>query len=350
MKRLLTIIGCAILLALVCIQLYSRYVDSSNVFFLKVAEASDSWAEHIHATERPVFVFAGGSETRSGVIPDIMLREFNMPAINAGEGAEHGLQANAAMAFKYLKSGDTLVLNVLSSKDINIPPSAQGTKMAVYRLKGSVFKSGLIEPDWEMANQFLSSSIHDAFVLAARYFGRSGRLLKYDQQTVIHPDGWMDIRYREMDNYKLHPRESTSTIQPLASDSACLSLLGKLRDYCRENNIRLVVSIPISCEHESFRPEHAIHVLSVTRLGIPVLKDKRLGCLPITTDFADMSAHLNAKGAAENTRLLAHLLQNNDYWTTKELEEALHAMGWNADGTPIIEATKQNHEILQAHP
>lgn len=334
MKRLLAIIGCAILLALVCIQLYSRYINSSNVFFLKVAKASDSWAEHIHTTERPVFVFAGGSETRSGVIPDIMLREFNMPAINAGEGAEHGLRANAAMAFKYLKSGDTLVLNILSTEGINIPPSAQGTKMAVYRLKGSVFKSGLMEPSWELVNKFLSSNIHDVFVLATRYFGRSGRLLKYDQQTVVHPDGWMDIRYREMDDYRLHPRRNLSAIEPLARDSACLTLLKKLSDYCRENNIRLVVSIPVSCVHESRRPENAMRALCITRLGIPVLKDERLGCLPVPTDFADMSAHLNAKGAAENTRLMAHLLQNNIYWTEKELEETLHAMGWNADGTP----------------
>lgn len=334
MKRLLAIIGCAILLALVCIQLYSRFVDSSNVFFLKVAEASDSWAEHIHATERPVFVFAGGSETRSGVIPDIMLREFNMPAINAGEGAEHGLQANTAMAFKYLKSGDTLVLNVLSSNGINIPPSAQGTKMAVYRLKGSVFKSGLMGPSWELANKFLSSNVHDVFVLATRYFGRSGRLLKYDQQTVIHQDGWMDIKYREMDDYKPHPRRYSSAIRPLASDSACLTLLKKLRDHCKENNIRLVVSIPVACNHESYRPGNAMCALCITRLGIPVLKDERLGCLPVPTDYADMYAHLNAKGAAENTRILARLLQDNIFWTEEELVDTLHAMGWNSDGTP----------------
>lgn len=334
MKRLLAIIGCAILLALVCVQLYSRYINRDMHFFLRAANASDAWVEHIQACHRPVYVMTGGSETRSGVNPQIMLDEFGLPLINAASGAGYGLRANAAAAFKYLKPGDTLVLSVLSTADENIPPSANGVKLAAYRLGGSIFNSGMIEPSLENAGKFLSSDARAIFVLLTRYFGRSGRLYKYDRQTVIHPSGWMEIQYREMENYKLRAGISAADMLPLAEDSACMDTLRQLRDYCQKRGIRLIVSIPVSCNHESLRPQYAMRALCFTRLNIPVLKDERLGCLPAPADFADMSAHLNAEGAAENTSILARLLRDNVFWTEEELVAALHSMGWNADGTP----------------
>ena len=85
---------------------------------------------------------------------------------------------------------------------------------------------------------------------------------------------------------------------------------------------------------ESYRAQTAMNALGIVRLGIPVLKDERLGCLPNPRAFADTMDHLNAEGAAENTRILARLLRDNIFWTEEELEAALHSMGWNADGTP----------------
>ena len=339
MKRLLAIIGCAILLALVCIQLYSRFVDPDMRFFLRTAEASDAWAEQIHAAERPIYVLAGGSEARSGVDPQIMQDEFGIPLVNAAIGAGHGLRANISSAFKYLKSGDTLVLSVISTDDINIPPSANGVKINVYRQGLSAFGSGMIEPGLENAGKLLSSDVRAMFVLLTRYFGRSGRLYKYNEQTVIHPSGWMEIQYREMDKYKpAAPRESECQ-PPLAKDSVFIQTLQRLRHLCQSRDIRFLVTIPVGCIHESLRPWYAMKALCITRLGIPVLKDERLGCLPIPTDFADTPAHLNPKAARENTRTLGNLLQNNTIWTEKELVDILSSMGWNADGTPI---TKQS--------
>ncbi len=339
MKRLLAIIGCAILLALVCIQLYSRFVDPDTQFFLRTAEASDNWAERLHAAERPIYVLTGGSEARSGVDPQIMLDEFGMPLVNAAIGAGHGLQANISSAFKYLKPGDTLVLSILCTDDVDIPPSSNGVKINVYRQGLSVFDSGMIEPSMENAGKLLSSDVRAMFVLLTRYFGRSGRLYKYNEQTVIHPSGWMEIQYREMDNYKpAAPRESECQ-PPLAKDSVFMQTLQRLRNLCQSRDIRFLVTIPVGCNHESLRPWYAMKALCITRLGIPVLKDERLGCLPVPTNFADTSAHLNPKAARENTRMLGNLLQNNTTWTEKELVDILSSMGWNADGTPI---TKQS--------
>ena len=335
MKRLLTIIGCAILLALVCIQLYSRYIDADTQFFLRAAATSDSWAAQIHAAERPVIVLAGGSEARSGVDPQLMLDEFGIPLVNAAGAAGHGLQANATAAFKYLKPGDTLLLSLLSTRDGNIPPSSNGVKINVYRQGLSAFGSSLIEPNLENAGKLLSSDMRAMFVLLTRYFGRSGRLYKYNEQTVIHPSGWMEIQYREMDNYKLAAADASKSPAPLANDSVFMQTLQRLRDHCQRRDIRFMVAIPVGCSHESVRPQYAMKALSITRLGIPVLKDERLGCLPVPTDFADTPAHLNPQAAKENTRLLAHLLQNNRFWTEEELTATLHSMGRNADGTPI---------------
>ena len=350
MKRLLAIIGCAILLALVCIQLYSRFVDPDMKFFQRTAEASDAWAEQIHAAERPIYVLAGGSEARSGVDPQIMLDEFGIPLVNAAGAAGHGLRGNAAAAFKYLKSGDTLVLSILSTSDVNIPPSANGVKINVYRQGLSAFASGMIEPSLDNVGKLMSSDVRAMFVLLTRYFGRSGRLYKYNEQTVIHPSGWMEIQYRGMDKYKPTAPNASECPAPLANGSAFMQTLQRLRDLCQSRDIRFLVTIPVGCSHESVRPWHAMKALCITRLGIPVLKDERLGCLAVPTDFADMINHLNAKGAAENTRLMAHLLQNNVCWKEGELEETLHAMGWNADGTPISGTPAQHHETSQTHP
>ena len=334
MKRLLAIIACSIALALICIQLYSRYIDADTQFFLRAAAASDSWAAQIHAAERPIIVLAGGSEVRSGVDPQILLDEFGIPLVNAAMGAGHGLRANAAAAFKYLKPGDTLVLSILCTSDTDIPPSSSGVKINVYRQGLSAFDSGMIEPNLENAGKLLSSDVRTMFVLLTRYFGRSGRLYKYDEQTIIHPSGWMDIRYREMDSYKLVTLEAPKLLVPLAEDSLIMQALQCLHSHCQTHNIHLYVTIPVECVDESVKAIHAMTALCITRQGIPVLKDERLGSLTTPTDFADMSAHLNAKGAAENTRILARLLRDNVFWTEEELVAVLHSMGWNADGTP----------------
>ncbi len=335
MKRLLAIIGCAILLALVCIQLYSRFVDPDMRFFMRTAEASDAWAEQIHAAERPICVLTGGSEARSGVDPQILLDEFGIPLVNAAIGAGHGLRANISSAFNYLKPGDTLVLSIISTDDINIPPSANGVKINVYRQGLSAFDSGMIEPSLETAGKLLSSDVRAMFVLLTRYFGRSGRLYKYNEQTVVHPSGWMEIQYREMNNYKLDVSEAAECPAPLADDSAFMQTLQRLQDLCHSRDIRFLVTIPVGCNHESLRPRYALKALCITRLGIPVLKDERLGCLPVPTDFADTPAHLNPKAARENTRMLGNLLQNNTTWTEEELVDILSSMGWHDDGTPI---------------
>lgn len=334
MKRLLTIICCAILLALACIQVHSRFFTPSMNFFFRATHASDAWAEQLRQKGEPVYVFAGSSETRSGIDPQLMMDEYGLPAVNAAENAGFGLAANAAMAFRYLRPGDTMVLNILSCDDENVPPVSSGVKMAVYLLGTEALSTGIIEPSWENLGKFLDSNILNAFIVATRYFGRGKRLFKYDEQTVIHPSGWMEISYEDMKSYSIPDVLPNYKPVIITEESVLNTLLKRVMTACREREISLVVALPVSCSNPITRAQGAVLALHCTRMGIPVLRDERLGCHPVPEDYSDIAVHLNAAGAAKHTGIVAQLLKNKAYWTEQELISVMRQMGYNDTGEP----------------
>lgn len=322
MKRLLLIIACAALLAETCIQLYNRFLNPDLQFFLKVAEASDTWAEHIHAADRPVYVLAGGSEARSGVNPQILLDEFGMPLVNAGESAGYGLQANAALAFRYLKPGDTMVLSILNTSDINVPPTSEGIKISFYRMGTGVFSCGHIKPCIQNLAKLVQPNFRSFAVWITRYFAKNGRTYKYQEKTIIHSSGWMEIQHRDMAGYK--PYYVKQTIQYLPSTSPLfIAALHDIKEACTARGIRLVITIPRACNLPDSREQIIHDCLEYTKMGIPVIKDECLGCLPDSDFFADTPVHLNAKGAREYSMMLGEALRDNRFWSRKELEELL---------------------------
>ena len=322
MKRLLLIIGTAAFLALVCAQLYNRFLNPDLQFFLKVAEASDAWAEHIHAADRPVYVLAGGSEARSSVDPQILLDEFGIPLINAGEGAGYGLQANAALAFRYLKPGDTMVLSILNTSDINVPPTSGGIKISFYRMGTGVFSCGHIKPCIQNLAKLVQPNFRSFAIWITRYFAKNGRTYKYQEKTIIHSSGWMEIQHRDMARSKPLSRKPSAVC--LSETSPLLiATLQDIKKACTMRNIRLCITIPWSCQHTERRKEIAQDCLEYTKMGIPVIKDEYLGCLPNTAFFADTHVHLNAKGTGEYSMMLGEALRDNRFWSRKELEELL---------------------------
>lgn len=334
MKRLLTIICCAILLALVCIQVHSRFFTPSMNFFFRATHASDAWAEQLRQKGEPVYVFAGSSETRSGIDPQLMMDEYGLPAVNAAENAGFGLAANAAMAFRYLRPGDTMVLNILSCDDENVPPVSSGVKMAVYLLGTEALSTGIIEPSWENLGKFLDSNILNAFIVATRYFGRGKRLFKYDEQTVIHPSGWMEISYDDMRDYRIPTAHEDYRPKVIQDGAALDSLLKQVASACHERGVTLLVALPISCTNPALRAQGAVLALHCTRMSIPVLRDERLGCHPVPEDFSDIPDHVNTQGAKTHTRIVADLLKSKSYWTEQELISVMRQMGYNDTGEP----------------
>lgn len=339
MKRLLLIIGCAVLLALACIQIHSRFFTPSMNFFFRATHASDAWADHLRQQGAPVYVFAGSSETRSGIDPRLMMEGYDMPVVNAAQSAECGLTANAAMAFRYLRPGDTLVLNILSCNEKNVLPVSSGVKMAVYLLETDIFSSGIIKPSWENLGKFLNSDINNVFIVATRYFTRNKRLFKYDEQTIIHPSGWMEISYNNMRDYRIPPAQTDYRPESIQNGSALDTLLKQVTIACRKRGSAFLVALPACCNHSEARAQGALLALHCTRLGIPVLRDERLGSHPFPEDFSDMPAHLNAKGARKHTCIVAELLKNKSYWTEQELISILQQMGFDEAGTPIAPPT-----------
>lgn len=335
MKRLLIIIGCSILLALACIQIHSRFLTPSMNFFFRATQASDAWANQLRSKGGPVYVFAGSSETRSGIVPRLMLEESGLPVINAAENAGFGLAANVAMAFRYLRPGDTMVLNILSCEEENVPPVADGVKMAAYQLGSDILSLGIIKPSFENLGKFLVSDSRNAFIVATRYFGKGKRLFKYDEKTTIHPDGWMEISYEDMKDYRIPDVAPGYKPVIIGKESAMDALLKRVMAACREREITFVVALPISCSNPITRAQGAVLALHCTRMGIRVLRDERLGCHPAPEDYSDIAVHLNAAGAAKHTRAVAKSLKDKVYWTEGELVSILQQMGFNESGTPI---------------
>jgi hypothetical protein len=77
-----------------------------------------------------------------------------------------------------------------------------------------------------------------------------------------------------------------------------------------------------------------MHALQITRMGIPVLKDERLGHSTNNKLFADMGLHLNAEGAEWNSRIMARLIKDNSYWTEQEILNKMQQMGFTEDAIP----------------
>lgn len=332
MKRLLLIIACAALLAETCIQLYNRFLNPDLQFFLKVAEASDTWAEHIHAADRPVYVLAGGSEARSSVDPQILLDEFGIPLINAGEGAGYGLLANVTMAFRYLKPGDTMVLSMLSTSDINVPSTSGGIKIAFYLMGQDMFSCGLIKPGLQNLAGLLQPDCRSFAVWLTRHFAKNGRTYKYQEKTIVHPSGWMEIQHRDMAGSK--PYHVKKTIQHLSAKSPLfITALYDIKEACTARGIRLAITIPRACNHPDLREQIIHDCLEYTKMGIPVIKDECLGCLPNSDFFADTPVHLNDKGAREYTMMMGEALRDKRFWTRQELEDLLGNLPPGGDTT-----------------
>lgn len=341
MKRLAVYVTTGIVLALASIQLYTRYGVACNNFFFRASYLSDAWEQQLRKPQdgKPVYILAGGSEARSGIDPAILQDEYGIPLVNAALSAGYGLAGNTATAARYLKPGDTLLLSLLSTADINIPPSSEGIKMAAYLAGYRAFSCGIIQLSALNIKKFLASDIIHNAVAINRYFMRSGRLFKYEQQTVLHKSGWMEIQYDTMRQYTPAPFQRPDRLIPIQPGGECETFLQNLSRSCAANHNRLIVMLPVTCSDGQNRAANAMLALQCMRMGIPVLKDERLGCDENAGMFSDMPCHMNKAGAEANSRKLGAALKENAFWTEEELATILGNMGWDSNGTRATRET-----------
>lgn len=323
MKRLLLIIGTAAFLAQVCIQLYSRFLNPDVTFFLKAAKVSDEWAGQIGAKEKPAYILAGGSEARSGIDPEIMLNEFGIPMINAAEGAGYGIMANTVMACRHLKPGDTLILSFVSIDPDNYPPTADGLKLAAFCMGSKTFSTPFIQFSPQTLKNLLAGNAPSMFTAATKAIIPGKPLYKYNERTIIHPSGWMDIQYRDMVGHPPCKFDRPNRLKDFQKEQSITQFLSTLTEYTRMKGVNLVISFPWVFYNEMAREQSALTALRLTEMGMKVLKDPHLGCQPDSALYADTAFHLNATGARMATESMAKALQNESYWTEQELEEIL---------------------------
>ncbi len=331
MKSLIFSLVLPLLLGVAASWCFHKYVEPDHVFFMRLADVSDTWAEKLRETSGPCYVFAGGSDTRTGIDPALMLEEYELRVINAALGAGYSVSCNVANAQTYVRSGDTLVVGMTYYNDSAILPTTSGIKMAFERAGFQPFKDGMIPLTRE--NLFLlllgRSSPVCTYMMKSLFF--DGPLYKYEANTVIHPSGWMDVRYREMEKFPLFGHK----VSPLDCEGELFRFMSLLQQWCNERQVRLVVYATPHYEDEDKRITNAIHYLALTRMGVQVLRDERLGVLLDKSAYSDSPGHLGGDAVAENTRIVARALKDNSYWTEEALVAYLREHGWNDDGTPI---------------
>ncbi|MBE6415361.1 MAG: hypothetical protein E7032_02385 [Akkermansiaceae bacterium] len=322
MKRLIICISAGIIIALVLSQLYSLYLHPEICFFRDADATSTRWEQQLRQQGHTCYILGGGSEIRSSLSPRIMQQEGGIHAVNTATAAPFGLAANAAIALNHLQKGDTLVLSVISVSDENAKAKEGGIKLVVQLFGKSAFTRGGIPFNPDSLLAMISSDAGNMFVTAIRKLTR-GYSYIYSVQSTVHPDGWMEIHQRGMEKAAIPAAKPTD----LRVSPTCTGILMHAKNQCREIGADFVVMLPVGYTNLHETPLRLLHALQITRLGIPVLRDERLGRMTDTTKLADTTYHLNAEGTVENSRIIAHLLAAKSYWTEAELLERLRALG-----------------------
>lgn len=327
MKKLLISILCGIVCAIVLNVIYSCFFHPEIGYFKRVVAISAKYEQELRKKGYPCIILAGGSETRSSIIPSILMQEFNLPAVNMATAAPFGLSVNAAIAMNHLQPGDTLILSLLGAE--NILPVTSGIKLVTQLYGLKAFTTGGIPLTSKHICAPFTSDAASAIVSLTRKLTR-GYAYIYNKAAIIHPDGWQEITRSSIQNGSL----SKHIANDLRLNNDCTNLLKFINENCKKNNVHFCVMLPAGFQNEYETKRRLMHALQVTRMGIPVLRDERLGREPDNKLFADMSLHMNATGAARNTRILGDLILHKKYWNEQEILNLLQTNGFAESYTP----------------
>lgn len=330
MKRLLISISAGFIGALAVINLYNYTIQPEIAYFRTADQISTQWENKLRASKEPCYILGGGSEIRSSISPAIMLQEHGIRAVNAATAATFGLVTNASIALNHIQHGDTLVLSLISTTEDDTQATESGTKLAVQLHGSKAFTKGIIPASPKTISWLFSGDAGSMLVFSMRMLSR-GYGYAYEKEATIRDDGWMEVHRRGMQN-AVQSKKIPSDYLPAP---AFLSMLTRTQTKCRQAGADFVTMLPVQYSNEHETSRRLLHALHITRLGIPVLRDVRLGRITDTSKLADTPNHLNAEGTAENSRIIAQLLKEKSYWSEQELVERLRALGLADDGTPL---------------
>ena len=203
MKRLLLCISIGLLTALFLVQLYNWFVHPEISYYKDADAITSIYEKKVRAADNSCYVLAGGSETRAGFIPSVMLEETGISVINAASAAGFGLETNLALAINHLQAGDTLVLSLISVRQNNVTANAPGIKLLVQLYGAKAFQYNILPLTLQNVLAIFSSDAGSMMAYILRKYSR-GYAYVYEKEASIHPDGWMEIHREDLEaNWKL---------------------------------------------------------------------------------------------------------------------------------------------------
>lgn len=334
MKKTLSILAAALVLGMILVQLFDRYLDSENVFWGEAVRRSNDWANKLDARFPQKFVIVGGSSSRTSIDPELLLEEYGIPLVNASLPAGFGISIHIAGAMPYLRRGDTLILCLeplllATSTSESKTHTTNGDKFLAYHLS-TRHSDELPNRNLSDAARLLRGHSYQIIVRTIRHFvGKTPYRYSRDE---LSPAGWLNVSSKfPLYLGRCNVARSIATLLPAPWAE---QYLRRVVAWGKENGVDVIYALPRCLWAEDSRIYHAVVALRLMEI-MPVLKDRTLGTDDDASHFADTVNHTSSEGARLMTREWGRALASGDYyWTRAELLDYIHSRGWNEDGTP----------------
>ena len=319
MKRLILCAVVALFAGIATVWLIDRRINLEVEFFYDLSKVTDKWASTLREKGGRCFIVSGGSEIKTTIDPEKLEELHGINVINAGNHAGFGPACNAATGFQYVREGDTFILSTLCGTKVEDVP-VLGAKYALRRLGLKLYHNGVLPRDARVVTKALAGdSVMMAFYAYMYKWGRVADRHAYANPPIaeIHRSGLLEIlaaRELELNNGETRA-EDTDKLKEY------ISLCERIKEECLRKKVDFMVLIPVRYAGEELRIRNAQMALQLTRAGIPVLKDSRLGAMSDKDYFADTPFHLSRKGIDDTTRMLGPVIKNKVCWSETELNE-----------------------------
>ncbi len=325
MKKYLISIILGALLGYAAIFAFAWYVNPGQIVWLKLLEKSEQWEQHLRSqSSEPCHIIIGGSEITFSVAPDYILEQTGVRVINASTGAGSGLLCNAEMALRHIRPGDNVVISCLSITSA-MEPTTGGLHLCIKKRGLRTYTDGLIPFSTSHIKTMLQGDPLGYSYFMARAIIFSGTPYRYmGKEARMQDSGWIELHMNLLGHYTPQPlRNYATALQNNQASASIQEAFKRIKQVMEQRGATVCAHIPISLQHTDMRAICANQALQLTRLGIPVLRDERLGTCDDNTRFSDTLQHLTPTAARENSLIIARALQAKSYWTEAELLDYL---------------------------
>ncbi len=339
LKRLITYGFIALSLGVASNVCFSIYLNRDFRYFSNLIDVTSSWEKSLRETHPHTYVISGGSSTRAGVNPQLILNEYNIPIVLASLGAGYGMEGNLELALTHLKPQDTLIVAMelelmVKTLESTLPP--MGAKMLLKQKGLAIYQSPILNfHRGNFLSPFGGGSLGLASHFAKNLTSEEGERYAYDKHSIIHPSGWMEITRKEHNLLPIFLQYGGKSLGNFNLHDDVKVGLQRVIKYCNTHQIRIIAMMPRVYGKKSAQSFTLWISLQLTRMGIPVLYDKQMGIETDANLIADTTHHLNAMGTQNNSREIGANLRDQRFWTEQELINELEKRGWDSNAQQI---------------